>query len=111
MGRPGGAGAVQLAGERVVQDLVDERALARAADAGDGDERAEREVGRRCSCRLCWRAPMIVESQRATSPTSAGLRRSAGGCVGTGIAFLPDRYCPVSDAFDFEHLLRRALRR
>ena len=39
----GGAGAVQLAGEGVVQHLVDERALARAADAGDGDERAERE--------------------------------------------------------------------
>ena len=49
VGRAGGAGAVQLAGQRVVQDLVDQRTLARAADAGDGDERAERESARRCS--------------------------------------------------------------
>ncbi len=39
----GDAGAVQLAGQGVVQDLVDQRTLARAADAGDGDEGAERE--------------------------------------------------------------------
>ena len=37
------AGAVQLAGQRVVENLVDERTLARAAHAGDGDEGPERE--------------------------------------------------------------------
>ena len=49
VGRAGGAGAVQLAGERVVEHLVDQRTLARTADAGDGDERAERERRRRRS--------------------------------------------------------------
>src|SRR5207253_3862714 len=37
------AGAMQLAGQRVVQDLLDQRAFAAAADAGNGDEAAERE--------------------------------------------------------------------
>src|SRR5699024_5419455 len=40
----GGAGAVQLAGEGVVQHLVDERRLPRPAHAGDRDERPERQV-------------------------------------------------------------------
>ena len=38
-----GARAVQRFGELVVEHVFDERALAAAADAGDGDERAERE--------------------------------------------------------------------
>ena len=39
-----GAGTVQFAGEGVVENLVDERAFARAADAGHRDEGAEREA-------------------------------------------------------------------
>ena len=38
------ARAVEVAGEGPVQDLVDERALARAGHAGHGGERPEREV-------------------------------------------------------------------
>ena len=41
-----GAGAVQRAGELVVEHVLDQRALAAAADAGDGGERAERNVRR-----------------------------------------------------------------
>src|SRR5262249_15041359 len=37
----GSVSAMQAAGEGVVEDLVDERRLARAADAGDDDKRAE----------------------------------------------------------------------
>src|SRR5205823_4986381 len=37
-------GPVQLAGERVVQDLVNQRALARAADASDGEEGPQGEA-------------------------------------------------------------------
>ena len=37
---------VQLAGERAVEHVFDQRALAAAADAGDGGERAERDVRR-----------------------------------------------------------------
>src|SRR5262249_39592488 len=39
-----GLGAVELAGQRVVQDFVDERTLAGAADASDGDEATERDA-------------------------------------------------------------------
>jgi hypothetical protein len=35
---------VQCAGELVVEDVLDERALAAAGDAGDADEGAERNV-------------------------------------------------------------------
>src|SRR5262249_23153005 len=38
-----GASAVQLAGKRVVEDFLDQRTLARAADACDGNQGAERE--------------------------------------------------------------------
>ena len=43
VGAGDGAGAVQLSGELVVEHVFDERALAAAADAGDGGERAERD--------------------------------------------------------------------
>ena len=36
-------GAIERARERAIEDLVDERRLARSADAGHGDERAERK--------------------------------------------------------------------
>src|SRR5690606_8536275 len=38
------AGPIERARKRAIQDLVDERRLARPADAGHGDERAEREL-------------------------------------------------------------------
>ena len=38
-----GARAMQRFGELVVENVFDERALAAAADAGDGGERAERD--------------------------------------------------------------------
>ena len=38
------AGAVELVGEHLVEDVVDERGLARAGDPGDGDEGAEGEA-------------------------------------------------------------------
>jgi hypothetical protein len=41
---PGTSRAVELVGEHGVEDVVDERGLARAAHAGDRDEAAEREV-------------------------------------------------------------------
>ena len=37
-------GAVELARQRLVQDVVDQRALAGSADAGDGDQPAERDL-------------------------------------------------------------------
>ena len=37
-------GAIELARQRLVEDVVDQRALARAADAGDGDQPAERNL-------------------------------------------------------------------
>jgi hypothetical protein len=40
------ARAVELRREHFVEDAVDERRLARAADARDGGEHAERELGR-----------------------------------------------------------------
>ena len=46
VGAGDGAGAVELAGELVVEHVLDERALAAAGDAGDGGERAEGD-GRR----------------------------------------------------------------
>ena len=119
MGRRRGAGAVQLAGQGVVQDLVDQRTLAGAADAGDGDERAEREGDvdvlevvlpgalddRASEPRRRRRSPAIAFGVACSASRVRGMRR----LVGTGIAFLPDRYCPVSDAFARMHLLRRAL--
>jgi hypothetical protein len=36
--------AVELAGERLVEDVVDQGALARAADAGNGDQPSERDL-------------------------------------------------------------------
>ena len=43
MGGGRGAGAVQPAGQGLVQNFVDQRTLARAAHARDGDEGAERK--------------------------------------------------------------------
>ena len=59
--------------------------------------------------RLFWRAPLTTS--KAPRASAATLRADSRLCdrlrphaamrrfVGTGIAFLPDRYCPVSDAF------------
>ena len=39
-------GAIEMPGERLVEDIGDERGLARAGDAGDRHEKAERQVDR-----------------------------------------------------------------
>src|ERR1700687_5652014 len=44
MSRPRGAGAVQLAGQGIVQDLLDQRALSGTANARDRDKGAERKL-------------------------------------------------------------------
>ena len=44
-----GLGAVQRAGQGVVEHVFDQRTLAAAADAGDDGERAQRDRARRCS--------------------------------------------------------------
>ena len=43
MGGDGQAGAVQLAGQGLIEDLVDQRRLARPRHAGDRHEGGERE--------------------------------------------------------------------
>ena len=74
--------------ERLVEDLVDQRALARTRRAGDRDQLAERE-GRRRSISGCSRA------RRARSASChCPLRRFAG----VAIDRLPERNCPVGDA-------------
>ena len=108
-----GARAVQRPGERAVEHVLDERALAAAADAGDGGERAERnrdvdvladccagrrrsrgkaesgepERGRSCRllCRLCAFAFRLLR---------LGRRLAIRRFVGTGIAFLPLKIRP-----------------
>ena len=104
VGADGGAGPVQLAGQSVVEDFVDERTLAAAADAGNGDEVPS---GKATSMffRLFWRAPLTsglrgcsgFDPRQSLRLHPAGLDGSRR-FVGTGIAFLPERYCPVSDA-------------
>ena len=43
MGADDGLGPMQLAGQGAVENLMDERAFAGAADAGDGDQSAQRK--------------------------------------------------------------------
>ena len=93
--RPRGAprapiGAVQLPGQAAVQDLVDQRALARARDAGHAGQQAQREAtvdllqvvlggpddGEPCRCPRAAARPGGSGSTRA--PT--GRRRSASAC-------------------------------
>ena len=82
------AGAVERPRERLVQDVVDERRLARAADAGDGREHAERN--RDVDVLQVVRARA---ADRRARPCSAG----AGALSASAIDRAPVRYAPVSD--------------
>ena len=89
---------VQPVGERLVDDLVHERRLARARDAGDADELADREVD--------------VDVLQVVHPTRRGRRtlpRSSARRSGIAISRLPERNCPVTDFAFRSTCLRRAL--
>ena len=66
-------GAMELPGERLLDDVVDERALARARDAGDSHERAERDVDRHVPKVVLARAD---DAQRLAGPRAARSRGS-----------------------------------
>jgi hypothetical protein len=82
------ARAVELARDRLVERVDDERRLAAARDAGDAGEGAERDLGGDVLQIVAARAD---DAQRAPFRLAA-LR------AGMGISRLPVRYCPVSEA-------------
>ena len=82
-------GAVELVGEHVVEDVVDQRRLARAGDAGDRDEVAERERHRHLVEVVLASACTTVTSR----PFSCGRRTP-----GVGISRRPERYLPVIES-------------
>ena len=93
------ARAIEVARQRAVQDVLDQRGLARARHAGDGDEQCRAECRRRGCCRLCSRAPCDASCRCAsTRPPRCG----------TAICRSPLRYCPVSDAGFADDLVDRA---
>ena len=79
--------AVQLARQRAIEDLVDQRRLARAADAGDGDQHAERNLDVDVLEVVLARA---FDDDRCRAWPDAGAR-------GVSIDSSPLRYAPVSD--------------
>ena len=137
---------MQRAGQRAVEHVFDQRALAAAADAGDRGKAAERDAGRRrcagccaarrrspasrqeagqrrrrgecCGCRRCGclcRGGLLVPRLfarvlRSISPPNSEFADSDGirRFVGTGIAFLPERYGPVTEPCCLGDLGRRA---
>ena len=78
---------VQPVGDRVVQGLVDQGRLARAGDAGDAAEDAERD-----------RDVDPLEVVFAGAAHDAARRAACGAPPGTSIWRLPERYWPVSEA-------------
>ena len=98
--RPGHAsGAVQLAGQVGVQDVVDQRRLAGAGDTGDRGEHAQRE-GHVDVLEVVLPGAVHGELPRRV--------HAGGGCRGSGMDFLPDRYCPVMRLVVGQQLLQRA---
>ena len=86
--------------ERAVEDLVDERRLARPAHAGDGDERAERKRDVDVLQVVRARAADDDLAARRPAPRAPAPRSRAG----------PRRYWPVSDSPGAdEQLLRQPL--
>ena len=86
--------------QRPVQDVVDERGLARAADAGDRGQRAERN-----------RDVDVLQVVRArAADDDLALRAPAAATRGVGIERSPRRYAPVSEPWpSLQQLVRRAL--
>ena len=78
---------VQAVGDRAVEDLVDEGRLARAGDAGDAAEDAERD-----------RDVDVLEVVLARAADDAARRAARAARSGTAICRLPERYWPVSEA-------------
>ena len=86
--------------ERLVDDLVDERRLAGARDAGHADELADREVD--------------VDVLQVVHPARRGPRTRRGPPSrrsGTAIARSPERNCPVTEPAIRSTVVARAPRR
>ena len=81
------AGAVELARDRLVERVDQQRRLAAAGDAGDAGEQAERDLGGDV---LQVVAARVDDLERAARGSAA--RRS-----GIGTASSPVRYWPVSE--------------
>ena len=79
---------VQLLRQPPVERVGDQRALARAGDAGDADERAERESDRH----------VLAGCSRARPSGRAPCRCLRAASSGVGIDARPLRYCPVIDS-------------
>ena len=82
------AGPVERARERLVEDVVDERGLARPADAGDRRQHAERDP----------HVDVLQVVLARAADDDLALERRAGGRGGVGIERAPVRYAPVSEA-------------
>ena len=84
--------AVQRARGRRVEDVVDERALARARDAGHADEEARAGTRRRRPCRLFSRAPFtVIVRPSPLPPLGRQLDRQLAAEVAAGEAGLRPR--------------------
>ena len=83
------AGAIQLAGERSIEDVVHERGFARTADAGDGDKGSERNAH--------VDVLQVVLTRTADDEIAFRLTRTPP-LAGVPIVFSPRRYCPVSES-------------
>ena len=77
--------AVEIAAQGFDQNVVDQRALARAGHAGDADERAQRNLD----------VDVLEIVVLGADDPQPACRRSARRLAGTSIVRLPDRYWPV----------------
>ena len=81
------AGAVQAVGHGLVEDVVDERGLARPGDPGDARQHPQRDVDVDV-------AEVVLAGAEDLDIAARGRRR----LVGVSIVAAPDRYWPVSDS-------------
>ena len=81
------AGLVERLRERLVEDVVDERRLARAADAGDRGQHAERNLD----------VDVLQVVLARAADDELALQLPAAAPRGVGIDRAPVRYAPVSD--------------
>ena len=89
------AGVDEMLPEHLVEDVVDERALAGTRRSGDGDKLAQwdRDVDRLPDC------------SRARPGSPAPCRCHFDGSVGVRIERLPDRNCPAGDVLHFDDVV------
>ena len=87
---PMGAGiaeaGVQIAPQGLDQDVAHQRALARAGNAGDAHEHAQRNLD----------VDALEVVVRGAADDELGLARWAGDAAGISIRRRPERYCPVT---------------